>query len=683
MSKCKNCGYELGAEDKFCKRCGTERSEYIPGCDTCGYEYGPDDIFCKRCGNNLMSSREKEAAARQAESLGQGSSSQGQQEVDEIKVPAYLERTIHRPRKEPVISPRPKKAEKKEPVIEQTEDKPSKQETTLIPNIDKHLRSSDLDDRAVLSEEKKRLIEKSKNMRDALNHEMPEEKEMVYTEEDLHATQMITVGDALLEEGRRRKRKGFRPLRDTTLDEPKTGDKVLGEKSTSSPTKNTNILIGVLALVAVCLVSFIGLKAMADKDKLISSFERAVNEENLAGVSQILISDGVDTGPEDVEPFVKLMNEDTLYSSALISALEEDSIKLSGDKAYESQRPYRLVLTGDKKYVFFDEYKVAVDPMILTMEDEGTEYILAGETISEPLVEKLILPGLYPLSFGGEDYLVNLSTSNELAEGRALNLNLHYLDAVAIVQAEQENTEAMTTEEETEKPAEKFDIQGEEYVFMEGQNMDAIVYVNGKTSELSINQVNDLEAVNLKTGDILKVAYEFPWGTEFSPEVEYTEGSGYIYFEPVVYGEKTLASIVDRVVLMLEEDGIARRESRTDVYTTLIEPETTYAKENIQGNIDSKVIRYRDYENLEIDKESLEIRLEDGTFQAYIGGRIKFLERDITVGEDLADYQLYEREGIQGYHLTYDQEAKDWFVNMWGYTDRWLPFNDTESYAIN
>ena len=50
---CKNCGAELGADDKFCTVCGLSTAEkHVPHfCWHCGGKLSPGDRFCQNCGS--------------------------------------------------------------------------------------------------------------------------------------------------------------------------------------------------------------------------------------------------------------------------------------------------------------------------------------------------------------------------------------------------------------------------------------------------------------------------------------------------------------------------------------------------------------------------------------------------------------------------------------------------------
>ena len=70
MSKCRYCGFELGADDHFCSSCGKPvEDNVVETCKKCGKELKSDAAFCSFCGESVVDPPKEEIKAEEKEKI--------------------------------------------------------------------------------------------------------------------------------------------------------------------------------------------------------------------------------------------------------------------------------------------------------------------------------------------------------------------------------------------------------------------------------------------------------------------------------------------------------------------------------------------------------------------------------------------------------------------------------------
>lgn len=720
---CINCGFEYAKGDKFCKKCGTkidaiesEREEIEkPTFDKSDYDKSDfdkikfdykkpyDELY-----DDVIDSAKKEPKIDTKKVDGFFSKSEKEdinpiKEKDdrefnesELEVPSFfgkskkvisdmfkedksdVKKTIIEDESEEI-----KKDEKNEkPIkVEHVKEQESKDHTVLLPSIEEYEQSSRFENRVVLSDEKKRLIRESKEKADNINHEI-EKPEVDDSDDALTLTQKLKLGnesDRSMENRKvrstaRKKKSGETP----DSSSQKTKEKKVDEKK---PFKWSNLLIPVLIVLAVCTFLYATLSGLTDKKRVIAKFENAITEENNDALRNLVISsdENVSISQDTLKPFTKLMRTDQIYRSSLIGAIKEDSSKLGIDENYKSNRAYRLENTG-KKYLFFKDYKVVVDPLHLSVTaPEDAKYTVMEKEISGNSENMTLLPGIYDVEnkVNGERYQINLSPTNENLQDGNLIVSLSSLTPVAQESAPEtaEKPQEQTAETPAEKPAETPTQDnkwaGETEFHIDTTQKDATVYINDENTNLTVEQYNQIPLKSVVSGDRIKIGLEYPWGMGFSKETTLS-GEALISLYVDMNNEGTMNHIMSRIEKMLKEDGMARRNMSMDGFTTIIEPELNTTREILQRGIDSGMTYYRVYDELHYDPSSFEVNSgENGTYTAFVGGNLKFHATEYPKDASIEDgYQPYELSQITGFNLTYLPDKNEWFVSSWGESDR-------------
>lgn len=735
MTDCFNCGTKMSPTDKFCKKCGSKRKIEKPSCNSCGYEYARGDKFCKKCGarvedydaymarfeitkddepkeykdnpgnyDPLITDKEKkqkntsEKEERLEKNLEPKSKKANNnkeikenQEKEEIGSRSQEGKSSNKDKDSKVSNKKSIPGFLKSKAKEEVPKEEDLSQTTLLPNINDYLNSNSLKDRAILSEEKKRLIEESKLMGDSLNHEIPEPPSEGLGQ-DLSETQEIRLGDELRQAGERKviKKSNKKTQPSKGIGEEKVIKEENQEKKKKIKSKTTSDnkdefskkLIAFLSVVALILATLAFLSSRADQDAVISRFEKALADGNKERLANIVISDGAATEPDNMDPFIRLMNQDSIYYSGLVSALKEDASMLTLSSDYKSGRPYRLESVGSK-YIFFEDYRVALDPYQLSISAELDEtYVFENEEITGPLEGKSLIPGYYLITQENQGLEINLSPSNPEVVGQAITVSLSGMAPVEEVIEEEtevnsEQTEVTETEEVTES------ILGDVSLKIESSQENAIVHINRESTDMSVADFNALAGVNIKEGDEISIGFLFPWGQGLSEIVQYS-GQSSIALEVPLANPQTRQTIMEKVVLMLTEDGRARRSSDSSVYTSVIEPELSYVNNLIAEQEAAGQVNHRVYKEVNFDPDSFEIYPSDAdTYRAFIGGRVTYDEGFFGQGQEISEANLGANEDLYGFHLTYLPEEGNWFIHTWGWTDRYIGTDVTIDYNIS
>lgn len=725
---CTNCGFMYGEGDKFCKKCGTkistikseeagveksdfEKSDFDKSdFDKTKFDYRKpyDQLY-----DDVVDSSKKEIKSETKEEdkfftkeikddfVSSSEKDDREFNESELEVPSFFGKSkkvisdmfkddksdSKSDSKESIIEDKPEQVTKEQNFdklnkVDNLKEPENKDHTVLLPSIEEYEQNSRFENRVVLSDEKKRLIKESKEKADNINHEI-EKPEIEDSDDALTFTQKLKLGNETDRSIENRKvRSSARKKKAPDVPDSETEIKKEKKVDDKKPFKWSNLLIPVLVVLAVCTFLYATLSGLTDKKRVIAKFENAITEENTESLANLVVSsnENVDVSQETLKPFSKLMKNDQIYRSSLIGAIKEDSSKLGIDENYKSNRAYRLENVG-KKYLFFKDYKVVVDPLRLSVTaPEDAKYTIMDKEISGNSENLTLLPGLYDVDnkVNGEKYQINLSPTNENLQEGNLIVSLASLTpvtqetpAVAEEKPQEQPAETAPAEKPVEKPAEDNKWAGETEFHIDTTQKEATVYINDENTNLTVEQYNQIPLKSVVSGDRIKIGLEYPWGMGFSKETTLS-GEALISLYVDMNNEGTMNHIMSRIEKMLKEDGMARRNMSMDGFTTIIEPELSTTRDILQRGIDNGMTYYRVYDELQYDPSSFEINSgENGAYTAYIGGNLKFHATEYPKESSMEDgYQPYELTQITGFNLTYQPDKNEWFISSWGEADR-------------
>lgn len=709
--KCSNCNTKAGRKDKFCSNCGSklvrpqESTDKNDKKDRVKRSFKEIFFFENHQPEDYIRPSEEEILRRESldgqdfdysldyEDLYQeGSSKRGPSLPD-------LETKLRSKSKKSIASE--KVNEKKSKDIEYTSEKKNQdlQYTSKLPLIN---HKEDLgEDRRVLSEEKRRLYEESllkAESNDNFNLSKGSSQANLDQTQKIDLSQIRDIESELRKVRYQNDGVGSKDSK-TSIKEAKASGKAkktLGQQGQEkSPKANgpiLKILVPILALALVILIILIFLSTKTSKANVIKSFEQAVAENDIGAVSAYTL------GPENTalsdaaaKALIDLMDNDSLFKSALIGAIKEDANKLAKDENYKSTRAYRLEDVGSK-YLIFDDYKVVLDPVETDIDaSEDLKYKFADQDLVGPREGLEPTPGYYQLLVPslGYDKLVKISPTSADYSSDKLILDLSQPESIEAIDKDSDQ-ESQTTEGEdltedtgsdeiTEKTP-PYKVKGDTVLYLNADSQ-AKVFVNGKDTGVKVEEFNALEGVNIKEGDRLQVEEDLPWGKGLSEEVIY-QGQEAMDLYVNLDNEATRKLIIDTIGLMLREDEKVRIAMSTDAYTTVIEPELGLANEMVANERANNIIQYRDYETFNIDESSFEIYANsDGSYSAYVGGILDYKSSEVAP-ENLGSVRPVDESQIRAFHLTYLPGEK-WYVNLWGFTERYINTENLIPVEIN
>lgn len=701
---CNNCGSSLNKDDKFCKVCGTFVTPDLSKCSECGSRINEDDKFCGSCGHRINQDVLSQEDSYKDEEV--KSEVLDFDELDENEIgnfdyriayddlykesPEIIEKGVFASVLGSFRGKKPKKSNKaKEVKKEKVKNNKSTREeekiiredfTSELPDLSKI--EDPIEARKKLSDKKKKLLEES--IEKAGNNENfvigdPSESDLMQTQKiDLSEIQKIETEIRKVrvkEENNKKQEEKLEEKSHTEIKKQKAKKKEKQKQKVSKVKEDKkakeesfkigNYIIPILLCLALVFASGAFLTAKTNKNAVVKNLENAVANEDYTKTSSIILrSDKSPIEENDIKSFIRLMNENDVYKSSLMGAIKEDAIKLTRDSSYQSNRVYRLEKVG-RKYLFFSDYRVVLDPVKTSLVNgDDLTYTFANNEFTSSSDELVLLPGIYKLSQGENTFDVNVSNTNPNFDTGLLMIDISDLDFSV---EEKEDTEEVTEVDESE--TEKFDLAGDVSLFLESPDK-AIVYINGEDTGLSVEEFNLLDGVNIKQGDKIQVKEKLPWGDSFSDEHIY-DGESSIYLEANLNSKDNMQVVMDKVIQLLKEDEEARQTMSMDPFTSLMEPELSSAKSLIDSEINSDIVYYRNYKSMDFDPESFDIYSNgDGSYTAYIGGMITYETTEVSP-DDLSTVEGEEISEIRGFHLSY-LEDKDWFVNLWGYTERYI-----------
>ncbi|MFM9279404.1 zinc ribbon domain-containing protein [Paenibacillus jiagnxiensis] len=338
--------------------------------------------------------------------------------------------------------------------------------------------------------------------------------------------------------------------------EPKKGIKNLIQK-------NRLLLILVLGLIVILSVSFKVGSNLMSKDRLINRFEVAVREDKPEALKNLLSSsdDRLIINDKGVQGFLTYLNQHPNVEERVVENLKIQAN--SGEIDWYTQNEM-VNLYKDGKFLFFDRYKLEVQPAFLTVETNypnvqlyanGEEIATIAKANSEQTVGPF-LPGQYEIEAKLKNDFVELSRKEE----------------VALIQ----DTEAVTLDLDGENV--KFDIAIRSDYAIEGVKGDLLI--NGKS--VGINPLQEETYGPLLTNGSLTASFEgdFPWGKVKTADVPID--SSRVVINPT-NEEKFQQAIMEQVTKNFNE--------YMEAYTTGNIEKLTIATDNyknqVKGGIDS------------------------------------------------------------------------------------------------
>lgn len=435
--------------------------------------------------------------------------------------------------------------------------------------------------------------------------------------------------------------------------------------------KALKFLFALTMTLGILVVGFFGMKAYYSLNVKFPNILEAVEKKDKTFYKTMIVYNG-NENPTDqqVNSFIENLNENGDNLDFIKKWIKEDAENLKKDPEYVSKRPIRLQKAG-KIYGLFDEYKIYVDPVKLKVEksDKVDTFILLNDKEEQISIEEYSLfPGNYTIFYN--DNGVKLKNSIKLFPT--------------------ENNELFTvtygedTDYEIANETIKLDLNAKDSNFrIVTRDEQSIIFVNDKNTGLTVKDYNSLSGTNIKQGDEIKVVTKMPWGYNISEGVKYS-GERSLTVSNSLSDPKLLDVAISKSLKLLKEDVAARGAKDETLLTLMVDDALDYAKRRIQGLVSSNRNYLGGFVSMEFDLNSYEIRPYKDTYEMYIGGHLLVQETTYPDGSNPPEISNVDSDNQKiGIHFIFDNEKKDWYCNVWGYTTRYITRKNIKSFDIS
>lgn len=280
--------------------------------------------------------------------------------------------------------------------------------------------------------------------------------------------------------------------------------------------RHRNPLNGLLMVLLLSIVIFVFLSGYAfykyveqnakTAEFVVDQFEAAVNKGDYGSLGQtVAYADSKD--PIDynaLEPFVKKLSNDATYKTEVVDKLRLDAEKFSADPEYVSEGLIKLSKTGEA-ILGIDEYQILIGTIQVRIAfPQGNNFFIDEQEVvySTTGGDLNLIPGTYTTTFSSGDFKLknnlDVSEKNERLVDGILNVFYEDLSIAGSI-------------------AEYKIVEGNYDLELYTTDSDAIVFVNGLNTTLTVENFNAIEEKNLKEGDNIQIIDKAPWGLVSSP----------------------------------------------------------------------------------------------------------------------------------------------------------------------
>lgn len=435
--------------------------------------------------------------------------------------------------------------------------------------------------------------------------------------------------------------------------------------------KALKLLFAFSLVIGICIVSFFGFKAYYSLSVKFPSILEHIEKKDKSFYSSNIIYNGKENVTDSqVDSLIANLNENGDNLDIVKKWLKDDADNLKKDPNYVSTRPIRLQKFG-KVMGIFDDYRIFVDPIKLKIEksDKVETSIYLNEKEEPISVEEYSLfPGDYTVFYN--DNGVKLKNVIKLFPTETNEL-------VTITYGEDSDYEIANE-------SIKLDVNAKDSNFrIVTRDDSSIIFVNDKNTGLTVKDYNSLSGTNIKQGDEIKVVTKMPWGYNISQGVKYN-GERSLTVSNSLSDPKLLDVAIAKSLKLFKEDVYSRGSKDETVLTIMVDEALEYAKKRIQGLVSSNRNYLGGFVSMEFDLNSYEIRPYKDTYEMYIGGHLLVQETTYPNGSKAPQISTVEPKNEKiGIHFIFDNEKKDWYCNVWGFTTRYISRSNIKSIDIS
>ncbi|MCA1064837.1 hypothetical protein QTG56_24835 (plasmid) [Rossellomorea sp. AcN35-11] len=423
------------------------------------------------------------------------------------------------------------------------------------------------------------------------------------------------------------------------------------DKQRKLMSKKSKIWIASSVVVAILLLGAFKVgEALTSEARLIDKFETALVNHDAESVSKLLDSNDkkLKISEKNIAGFIKLFKEQPDLIPGTIKLLKSQARILTSDTSPADGDMQGLLedlvgtglvnLEEDGKFLFFDKYKITVDPVYVEI---GTNYKDTVLLVDGKEVGKSDKPE-YKSTFGP------FVPGYHKLEGK---LKTDFVDLVAKEEVLLDDTYQL------ERKYIEIEADDVRVSLPSGLKGEVKLLINGKDVGVNLAESNTFGPVLVDGSMKLSVETDLPWGKVKTREV------------PIESDEVKVKLVSNELTTEITETIQTYISEYYAAVTTLDESNLTVATAERKAEIMDQAKSYKRNEGTvkfqhvssKMDLDSVETHVTDGIWQAYIVSENTSKEWFNSIAKDSNDYR--DAVDQKYYYLEYNPTEKKWLVD--------------------
>ncbi|MDY6064792.1 MAG: hypothetical protein SPI59_00495 [Finegoldia sp.] len=408
--------------------------------------------------------------------------------------------------------------------------------------------------------------------------------------------------------------------------------------------RKKHLIIGLLIVLAIFVLYNLSKKSYKI-DKLYNEYARAIDERNFDYLNSIVEVEGMNVAMEDYKTTFALLDDDFEFENQLKTYVKEDVEKIKKDPSYVSDRNVRVV-KAKNRWIFLPGYKVAWTPITLTNKDGGE---LEVESSTDKLKlesgeSKKFIFGRYNTTYQSSDLMVK--DKIDLKDLTKKDYNYYFNGNGEIANG-------------------KVDLKkGEKVVHINTNDPNAIVFVNGKNTSLTVDEFNEMGKFDIDENSEIFLLARPQWGYVTSKS-ESTKGKDSLDLNINYMNGNIQRQVISLLKKTFKEDEKALATNDISNYTSLSSEAYHREEANLSLNEGYGRLVSRKYDSFKVDR-NLEVDSEsESEFKVEVFAN--FREAKYGIDEEKpADEDLEKAENVPySFTISYDYDEKEYYITNW------------------
>ncbi|MFY9283336.1 MAG: hypothetical protein WAO56_04360 [Miniphocaeibacter sp.] len=418
------------------------------------------------------------------------------------------------------------------------------------------------------------------------------------------------------------------------------------------------IFVTIICLAIIAFLLFINFK-VTDIDKIEGEYISAIEDHNINKLEKLTYIEGdkKEYYKESFNNFIDLYENDKDFADYVKNSISSDIKNIKENENYSTENLIGVV-KSNRGNLFSKDYKIKITPINIKDESIVKKEVEIGKLYKTK--DLTLLPGIYKIK----------------SEFEFLKLS----DVVKIKYENKENNFNILMDFKNSKLAnENFKIiEGDFELVIDSVDEDAIVFVNGKNTNMTVEEFNEFGNKNLSKQDSIAVVEKSKFGYALSNSVSLENVDDYVDLEMNYENNFYLDHFINIIKKTLKENEMAFENSDINLFSTIGGEALDTAIGWIKSNIGYNQYYVRNYMSYLIDLSSFEVNISDFNETAYIGGFLSYKEGRFSKDEEVNKDKLEDNiDKKVGFHFKFNDDTESWYVDLWGSTYRNIETNNT------